>query len=325
MNINRSMVTIAMHHWWSLSTALRHWRSLSTALCHQWLLSTTLHHWWSPSTALCHQWLLLVALHSQCMLSVVVSRSLWPVVVVARSPLSLVVSHSWSSVVHHRHQSLLLLSLLLLSLLSLSLSLLLLLLLLLSSLVISCHCQSSSSIIVVCCCCLLLLLSVVLLLPIVCCHCHHASLVVIICNSTSSVVTVSRCALLVVIIHHCQSLHLPWPRALQVSSLLAWVIHISSAGRFGVQQEGLGQGRKMLIVKQRRHRKKQSGDWWEGQVRTWKESNQARGTTRDLPGNGKEAAKQGASSGDCRGWDKSGHKKKATERRILMRWGPQRE
>ena len=62
-------------------------------------------------------------------------------------------------------------------------------------------------------------------------------------------------------------------------------------------------------------------DWrWkgEGQVRTWKESGQE-GTLRKQP------SKAHSPTGDGRGRDKSGHRKKVTKQGALTNWRWQRE
>jgi len=72
-------------------------------------------------------------------------------------------------------------------------------------------------------------------------------------------------------------------------------------------------------------------DWrWqrEGQVRTWKQSDQARGTHRlEIAEGGisqdmerKQPSKGHSQTGDGRGRDKSGHRKKVTKKGALTSW-----
>jgi len=83
----------------------------------------------------------------------------------------------------------------------------------------------------------------------------------------------------------------------------AWAIHVSSAGGFEVQQEGLGQGRKRPIVRQRGHGKKLD------QVRSMHSLETAESYRS---GHGKMRPGKGHSpTGNCRGRDEPGHRKKA--------------
>jgi len=71
----------------------------------------------------------------------------------------------------------------------------------------------------------------------------------------------------------------------------------------------------------------------EEQVKTWEKGDQAKGThiletTEEETGQDteiKRSSKGHSQSGGRRGRDKSGHRKKATEKGVLTNWRPQRE